>query len=71
MIQPVLNGVEATLANNVPIGNQVSDYKTITIPNLDLDEVMVFTTTTTSDNGRLNNFVNLPLGAEIIKEYWI
>ena len=71
MIGSLLDGVTAPISYGIPIGSQVDDAKTIAIPKPDLIEVEPFITVTTSDNGKLNNFVNLPLGAEIIKEYWI
>ena len=71
MIASLLDGVTAPISYGIPIGSQVDDAKTIAIPKPDLIEVEPFITVTTSDNGKLNNFVNLPLGAEIIKEYWI
>lgn len=71
MIASLLDGVETPIGNGVPNAQQISDYQVKPIPKPDGEEVMVWQTVTTSNNGRYNQFVNLPLGAEIIKEYWI
>lgn len=71
MLGSLLNGVSAPISFGIPIGNQVDDIKVISIPKPDIIEVEPFTTITTSDNGRINSFVVLPLGAEIKREFWI
>lgn len=67
----LLDGVTAPIGNGVPNSQQISDYQIKPIPKPDGEEVMVFQTVTTSFSGKYNQFVNLPLGAELIKEYWI
>lgn len=71
MIASLLDGVETPIGNGVPNAQQISDYQVKPIPKPDGEEVMVFQTVTTSFSGKYNQFVNLPLGAELIKEYWI